>query len=263
MALSEFPRLGFDPFAELRRMQSEMNRVFSGFNATAARDFPPINIWLGENSVVVTAELPGITRDDVNLSRQEDVLTLAGKREPKSQEQNVSWQRRERAYGTFSRAVQLPFRVDPDKVQARFNNGIWKSNCNGWKRIGRRRSKSALLDPKGRSAIMAQEVRTVEQQTPAKRDAGQRTAPRPVFLPPADIYETKDSIVVLAEIPGVSPEGVDISLEPRILTIRGRSATNEHGGCPPGCWHDNEAGCQRLLNPSAHHAPQLPDDSPN
>jgi HSP20 family protein len=85
MALSEFPRLGFDPFAELRRMQSEMNRVFSGFNATAARDFPPINIWLGENSVVVTAELPGITRDDVNLSLQEDVLTLAGKREPKSQ----------------------------------------------------------------------------------------------------------------------------------------------------------------------------------
>ena len=124
MALSEFPRSGFDPFAELRRMQSEMNRVFSGFNATAARDFPPINIWLGEHSVVLTAELPGVTRDDVNLSLQEDVLTLAGKREPKSQEQNVSWQRRERAYGGFSRAVQLPFRVDPDKVQARFNNGI-------------------------------------------------------------------------------------------------------------------------------------------
>jgi HSP20 family protein len=124
MALSEFPRLGFDPFVELRRMQGEMNRVFSGFNATAARDFPPINIWLGENSVVVTAELPGVTRDDVNLSLQEDVLTLAGKREPNSQEQNVSWQRRERAYGTFSRTVQLPFRIDPEKVQARFNNGI-------------------------------------------------------------------------------------------------------------------------------------------
>jgi len=72
----------------------------------------------------VTAELPGITSDDVNLSLQEDVLTLAGKREPKSQEQNVSWQRRERAYGSFSRAVQLPFRVDPDKVQARFDNGV-------------------------------------------------------------------------------------------------------------------------------------------
>jgi HSP20 family protein len=124
MALSEFPRLGFDPFAELRRMQGEMNRILSGFNATAARDFPPINIWLGDNSVVVTAELPGVTRDDVNLSLQEDVVTLAGQREPKSQEQNVSWQRRERAYGTFSRTVQLPFRVDPEKVQARFDNGI-------------------------------------------------------------------------------------------------------------------------------------------
>ena len=124
MALSEFPRLGFDPFVELRRMQSEMNRLFSGFSTTATRDFPPINIWLGENSVVVTAELPGITSDDVNLSLQEDVLTLAGKREPKSQEQNVSWQRRERAYGSFSRAVQLPFRIDPDKVQSHFYNGV-------------------------------------------------------------------------------------------------------------------------------------------
>ena len=123
MALSEFPRLGFDPFVELRRMQSEMNRLFSSGFTTTARDFPPINIWLGDNSVVVTGELPGVTRDDVTISLQEDVLTLQGARRP-TQEQEVSWQRRERAYGTFSRAVQLPFRVDPDKVQARFNNGI-------------------------------------------------------------------------------------------------------------------------------------------
>jgi HSP20 family protein len=77
---------------------------------------------------------------------------------------------------------------------------------------------------------MAQEVRTVEQQTPATREAGQRNPPRPVFLPPADIYETKDSIVLLAEMPGVSTEGVDISLERRVLTIRGHSAANEHAG---------------------------------
>ena len=44
MALSEFSRLGFDPFVELRRMQSEMNRLFSGYTP-AARDFPTINIW--------------------------------------------------------------------------------------------------------------------------------------------------------------------------------------------------------------------------
>jgi HSP20 family protein len=124
MALSEFPRLGFDPFVELRRMQSEMNRLFSGFTP-AARDFPPINIWLGDNSVVVTSELPGVTRDDVTISLQEDVLTLEGARQPKPQ-QDVNWQRRERAYGTFLRAIQLPFRVESEKVQAQFNNGILK-----------------------------------------------------------------------------------------------------------------------------------------
>jgi HSP20 family protein len=73
--------------------------------------------------VVVTAELPGVTRDEVTLNLQDDVLTLEGKREP-TQQENINWQRRERAYGSFSRAVQLPFRVDPDKVQARFNNGV-------------------------------------------------------------------------------------------------------------------------------------------
>ena len=68
MALSEFPRLGFDPFVELRRMQTEMSRLFSGLSATTARDFPPINIWLGENSVVVLcqegARAPCCTRDE-------------------------------------------------------------------------------------------------------------------------------------------------------------------------------------------------------
>jgi len=124
MALSDFPRMGFDPFLELRRMQGEMNRLFSGYGMATARDFPPINIWLGDNSVVVTAELPGVTRDDVALNLQDDVLTLEGKREPTQQQANLNWQRRERSYGNFSRVVQLPFRIDPEKVRARFNNGV-------------------------------------------------------------------------------------------------------------------------------------------
>jgi HSP20 family protein len=77
---------------------------------------------------------------------------------------------------------------------------------------------------------MAQEVRTVDQRTPATTESGQRTGPRPVFVPPADIYETGDNIVVLAEIPGVAPDGVDITLERRVLTIRGRSAANDPAG---------------------------------
>jgi len=54
--------------------------------------------------------------------------------------------------------------------------------------------------------------------------------PRPIFLPPADICETNDAIVVMAEMPGVGPDEVDITLERRVLTIRGRSSANEHTG---------------------------------
>jgi len=77
---------------------------------------------------------------------------------------------------------------------------------------------------------MAQEVRFTDQRAPATRGSRERTPNRPVFVPPADIYETNDNIVVLAEMPGVAPDGVDITLERRVLTIRGRSAANEHAG---------------------------------
>ena len=59
----------------------------------------------------------------VTINLQEDVLTLEGARRPK-QQQDANWQHRDRAYGSFSRAVQPPLRVDPDKVQARLSNGI-------------------------------------------------------------------------------------------------------------------------------------------
>ncbi len=123
MPLLGFAPYGFDPFAELRRMQSEMNLIFSGLGAAVTREFPPVNLWLGDNSVLVTAELPGVGRDDISISLLEDVLTLEGERRPR-QEGEVRWHRRERSYGSFSRTIQLPFRVDPDNVQARFDNGI-------------------------------------------------------------------------------------------------------------------------------------------
>jgi len=134
-------------------MQSEMNRVFSGFSP-ASRDFPPINIWLGDNSVVVTSELPGVTSSDVTLNLQDDVLTLGGARRP-AEEQGVNLQRRERTYGTFSRAVQLPFRVAPDGVDITLERRVltirgterrqraWRLSA-GLQRIRRRRLREIL-----------------------------------------------------------------------------------------------------------------------
>ena len=207
MALSEFPRLGFDPFLELRRMQSGMNRVFSGFNAAAARDFPPVNIWLGDNSVVVTAELPGVTRDVVSISLQDEVLTLEGSRQPGVNPQEVKWHRRERAYGSFARTVQLPFRVDPEKVQARYQDGILEVEL---ERLEADRPKKIQIRANGLEggSKMAQEVRTVEPGSPQSARRSEDAVSRPSYVPAADIYENSDSLVVLCEMPGVAgPSG--------------------------------------------------------
>jgi HSP20 family protein len=78
---------------------------------------------------------------------------------------------------------------------------------------------------------MAQEITNAGQQrVPERLDAGERTATRPTYIPPTDIYESPDSIVVLAEMPGVTPGGVDITLERRVLTIRGRAAQQQRRG---------------------------------
>ena len=122
MLLSDFGRIGFDPFLEMRRMQQEMNQRLGGLLTSAAQEFPPVNLWLGENSVALTAELPGIAPDDVDLTVRENTLTLKGER--KSQDETSVWHRRERPNGRFSRTIQLPFRVDPEQVEARFANGL-------------------------------------------------------------------------------------------------------------------------------------------
>jgi HSP20 family molecular chaperone IbpA len=84
---------------------------------------------------------------------------------------------------------------------------------------------------------MPQEVSSVEQRTPQTQgqqipqtQSAERNVPRPVFVPPADIYETGDSLVVMVEMPGVASDGVDISLERRVLTNRARSANQQHAG---------------------------------
>ncbi len=85
---------------------------------------------------------------------------------------------------------------------------------------------------------MAQSVSTAQprtpqtqgQQPPQPQGQAERSTPRPVFVPPADIYETSDSLVVMCELPGVGSDGVDITLERRVLTIRGHAANQQHAG---------------------------------
>jgi HSP20 family protein len=73
---------------------------------------------------MVTAELPGVTVEDINISVTGDTLTLTGTRQRAEMAEGNTYHRQERGYGQFSRSLQLPFRIDANGVEATFRNGV-------------------------------------------------------------------------------------------------------------------------------------------
>lgn len=117
-----------EPLAALRRIQDEINRAFSEQRVPASAEFPPINVWRGQDSVIVTAEVPGVRLEDMELTVHQNTLTIKGTRTAEASEPDVGFHRRERAYGAFSRTIALPFNVDPEQVRASCENGILSVN---------------------------------------------------------------------------------------------------------------------------------------
>ncbi|MDQ3927619.1 MAG: Hsp20/alpha crystallin family protein, partial [Chloroflexota bacterium] len=78
----------------------------------------------GEDSAIVTAELPGVVLDDLDITVVGDTLTIRGNRNRDEVGEGVTYHRRERGFGRFLRVVQLPFRVESEQVGASFKNGV-------------------------------------------------------------------------------------------------------------------------------------------
>ncbi len=122
MLLAELTNKIWDPLEAVSQIRNEMNRMFrerTGFPA-----FPALNIWAGENQAVVTAEMPGVDPQDIDISVEENVLYLSGSRkwdEPKAED---VVHRVECPNGSFSRTLKLPFRVDADRIQATCSKGV-------------------------------------------------------------------------------------------------------------------------------------------
>lgn len=118
---------GADPFRELRRLQNEMDRVMGTLPAVggpaAAGAFPAINVYAAKEGIAVVAELPGVEKDDLEIHAHQDTLTLRGTRRPAS-ERADAYHRRERRSGAFTRSIQLPYRIDPDRIEAHLDNGV-------------------------------------------------------------------------------------------------------------------------------------------
>ncbi|MBN2044100.1 MAG: Hsp20/alpha crystallin family protein [Anaerolineales bacterium] len=112
---------------EMDRIQREMDRLFSGYSPSAHRaapSYPPINIWTKEEGQVITAEMPGIDPDKIEIDVVADSITLSGERNPDPEQEGMIYHRRERNHGKFSRTIQLPFMVDANKVEAKFTDGV-------------------------------------------------------------------------------------------------------------------------------------------
>jgi HSP20 family protein len=83
-----------------------------------------MNVSETEKEIRITAELPGVSPDDVDVNLDDDVLTIRGEKRFEQQDEKEDFHFVERSYGTFQRSLRLPFPVDPDQVKATFENGV-------------------------------------------------------------------------------------------------------------------------------------------
>jgi HSP20 family protein len=123
----------WEPARELETVQQEMNRLFGTFFDSQAgvgpsrgkrRWIPAMDLVEDEDRYVLRADLPGVSGDDVNIEFEDNVLTISGRRTSEHEERRDGYHRVERASGSFSRALTLPEGIDPDSIQADFENGV-------------------------------------------------------------------------------------------------------------------------------------------
>ena len=117
-----------DPFLSLRQ---EMDQLFDNFfngSAVSSRDvgwgMPTMEVTNGEKDLVVTAELPGMEENDVEVKISGDMLTLEGEKKEESEKKEGDTTYSERRYGKFSRAIRLPFEPEDQKIDASFDKGV-------------------------------------------------------------------------------------------------------------------------------------------
>ena len=122
----------YDPFRDLRSLQDEVNRLFSTNLSRAFGDegltrgawAPSVDIYENKDQIVIEAELPGMRREDFELTIENNVLTLRGERRFEKKDESDNYHRVERAYGAFTRSFTLPQTVSSENATAEYNNGV-------------------------------------------------------------------------------------------------------------------------------------------
>jgi HSP20 family protein len=130
------------PFALMRRFSEEMDRLFGnfGFGASVASGFgrefgrpadlessmwlPQVEAFEREGKLIVRADLPGLTKDDINVEVTDDAIKIRGERRQEREEDEEGYYRSERSYGSFYREIPLPSGVNREEAKASFRNGV-------------------------------------------------------------------------------------------------------------------------------------------
>jgi len=114
-----------DVWREMERLRREMDGLFNDYGRAApSAAYPLINVYENDDNVVVTAELPGATRDKVSITFSDGVLTISGKQEKPASVKNMTPLRVERADGNFEKTVRIATKIDQNSIAATFSDGI-------------------------------------------------------------------------------------------------------------------------------------------
>jgi HSP20 family protein len=121
------------PRGDLQSFQDEMNRMFNQFFQGGTGEeagwgvrtwAPPVDIYETDDALILKAELPGVSKDDVSIEIHQNTLILRGQRKHEAEVKEEHYHRVERAYGTFQRSFMLPTLVDQEHVQATYKDGV-------------------------------------------------------------------------------------------------------------------------------------------
>ena len=114
-----------DIFSEMDRLRRDMNNLFTNYGQSAGSStFPLMNVYDGKDNVLVTAELPGLAKDQVKITFSDGVLTLSGELKPLEAAKGMTVIRSERSEGEFEKTFRIPTKVRQDAINATFSNGI-------------------------------------------------------------------------------------------------------------------------------------------
>ena len=114
-----------DIFSEMERLRREMNNLFSNYGSNSASStYPLMNVYDDKENILVTAELPGLAKEQVNITFSDGILTVSGKQQPLAKTKGMTVVRKERSEGDFEKTLRVPTKIKQDAIKASFSNGI-------------------------------------------------------------------------------------------------------------------------------------------